>query len=173
MVIEDQFRLMVKRHEGLIRSVCVGFSRGDMELCSDLMQEAVTGMWLRFTHREARMFAAAQGVWVYWQTHHFASQALRRWKTGSMAPGDVPDVAVEESAEEALALELAADLAGRERQLFDLLRQGYRNEEMAERLGLSLATTKRVRASMLVSMRRRAVALGMTTDTKHNDDGEE
>lgn len=164
---------MVKRHEGLIRSVCVGFSRGDMDLCSDLMQEAVTGMWLRFTHREARMFAAAQGVWVYWQTHHFASQALRRWKTGSMTPGEVPDVAVEESAEEALAVELAADLAGRERQLFDLLRQGYRNEEMAERLGLSLATTKRVRASMLASMRRRAVALGMTTDTKHNDDGEE
>lgn len=125
MVIEDQFRLMVKRHEGLIRSVCVGFSRGDMELCSDLMQEAVTGMWLRFTHREARMFAAAQGVWVYWQTHHFASQALRRWKAGSMTLGDVPDVAVEESAEEALAVELAADLAGRERQLFDLLRQGY------------------------------------------------
>ena len=173
MVIEDQFRLMVKRHEGLIRSVCVGLSRGEMDLCSDLMQAGVTGMWLRFTHREARMFAAAQGVWVYWQTHHFASQALRRWKTGSMTPGDVPDVAVEESAEEALALELAADLAGRERQLFDLLRQGYRNEEMAERLGLSLATTKRVRASMLASMRRRAAALGMTTDTKHNDDGEE
>ncbi len=91
MVIEDQFRLMVKRHEGLIRSVCVGFSRGDMELCGDLMQEAVTGMWLRFKHREARMFAAAQGVWVYWQTHHFASQALRRWKTGSMTPGEVPE----------------------------------------------------------------------------------
>ena len=118
MVIEDQFRLMVKRHEGLIRSVCVGFSRGDMELCGDLMQEAVTGMWLRFTHREARMFAAAQGVWVYWQTHHFASQALRRWKTG-------------------------------------------------------LATTKRVRASMLASMRQRAAALGMMTETKHNDYGEE
>ena len=109
MVIEDQFRLMVKRHEGLIRSVCVGFSRGDMELCGDLMQEAVTGMWLRFKHREARMFAAAQGVWVYWQTHHFASQALRRWKTGSMTPGEVPETAAEESAEETLAEELAAD----------------------------------------------------------------
>ena len=31
----------------------------------------------------------------------------------------------EESAEDALALEPAADLEGRERQLFDLLRQGH------------------------------------------------
>lgn len=173
MDMEEHFRQMVTRHGGLIRGLCVGYSGGDMERCRDLVQEVTTGMWLRFTRREARMPRAAQAAWVYWQTRHFISLALRRWKTGSMVTGALPETAEEECAEEALAVELAADLAGRERQLFDLLRQGFRNEEIADTMGVSMATAKRIRAGMVESMRRRAEALGYKTAKKNGRDEKE
>ena len=64
MDMEEHFRQMVTRHGGLIRGLCVGYSGGDMERCRDLVQEVTTGMWLRFTRREARMPRAAQAAWV-------------------------------------------------------------------------------------------------------------
>ena len=90
-----------------------------------------------------------------------------------MVTGALPETAEEECAEEALAMELAGDLTGRERQLFDLLRQGFRNEEIADTMGVSMATAKRIRAGMVESMRRRAEALGYKTAKKNGRDEKE
>ena len=48
--------------------------------------------------------------------------------------------------------------------MLELLRQGYRYEEIAERMGVSMRTVKRLRASMVEAMRRRAEAMGMMED---------
>lgn len=160
----EQFDQMMERHKRLIRRLCVRYSEGDEQLCRDLMQEAVAGMWLRYSEREGRMWSGAQGAWVYWQTMHFVTHAVRDWhlrEREALQP-EADDDEVQES-RESLIDELAAELQGRERQLLELMRQGYRYEEIAERMGVSLATVKRVRASMVEAMRRRAETMGMKT----------
>ena len=71
--------------------------------------------------------------------------------------------AVEQPSDGSLVDELADGLGGRERQLLELLRQGYRNEEIAAKMNVSPSTLKRIRRTMLEHMRRRAEALGMKT----------
>ncbi len=161
--VEERFRQLLERHKRMIRRLCVLYSDGDEQLCRDLIQEAVAGMWLNFSVRQARMWSGAQGAWVYWQTRHFIFNAMRDWHLRERRAGCGGEKAKEEGhvAEENLVDELAADLQGRERQLLELLRQGYRYEEIAAKMGVSLATVKRVRASMVEAMRRRAEELGM------------
>ena len=161
----ERFQQLLERHKRTIRRLCVLYSDGDEHLCRDLIQEAVAGMWTNFGERQARMWSSAQGAWVYWQTRHFVSHAVRDWRLNERrAAGGSEEVAEQgEGAEDALVDELAAGLPSRERQLLELMRQGYRYEEIAERMDVSLATVKRVRASMVEAMRRRAEELGMKT----------
>lgn len=157
-----QFNRMVERHRNMIRGLCASYSDGDKQLCCDLIQEVLAGMWVRYRERYANMPEAWQGAWVYWQTRHFASLAVRtRCRTTLTLRMEMVETLAEE-VDEAVELvdELSEVLVGRERQLLELMRQGYRNEEIAERMGVSLATMKRVRKSMLESMRRRAVEMG-------------
>ena len=90
---------------------------------------------------------------------------MRDWRLNERRAGRGSEEVAEqgEDAEDALVDELAAGLPGRERQLLELMRQGYRYEEIAERMDVSLATVKRMRASMVEAMRRRAEELGMKT----------
>ena len=159
----ERFQQLMERHKRMIRRMCVLYSDGDEQLCRDLIQEAVAGMWLNFSERQTRMWSGAQGAWVYWQTRHYVSHAVRDWHLRERRAGCGGEAAKEEGhvAEENLVDEFAADLQGRERQLLELLRQGYRYEEIAERMDVSLATVKRIRASMVDGMRRRAEELGM------------
>lgn len=161
----ERFAEMMERHKYLIRRLCVRYSEGDEQLCRDLMQEVAVGMWLRYSEREWKVWGGAQRAWVYWQTRHFVSHAVRDWRLRERrAAGGSEEVAEQgEDAEDALVDELAAGLPGRERQLLELMRQGYRYEEIAERMGVSMRTVKRLRASMVEAMRRRAEELGMKT----------
>lgn len=165
METEEQFGRLMERHKGTVHRLCVLYSDSDEQLCRDLMQEAVTCMWMNYRRREGLLWEAAQGAWVYWQTMHGISHALRgrRLRDRNVVLAEV-DLAEEQHSEEALVDELAADLAERERQLLQLLRQGYRNEEIAEMMDISLSTLKRLRRSMLEGMRRRAETLGMKTE---------
>lgn len=164
METEEQFRQLMERHKGTIRRLCVLYSDGDVLLCRELMQEAVACMWMNYRRREGLLWEAAQGAWVYWQTMHGINHALRgrKLRDRNMVVSEV-DLAAEPCDEEGLVDELAAGLAGRERQLLELLRQGYRNEEIAATMGISLSTLKRLRRSMLEHMRQRAEAMGMKT----------
>ena len=158
----EQFAEMMERHKYLIRRLCVRYSEGDEQLCRDLMQEVAVGMWLRYSEREWKVWGGAQRAWVYWQTRHFASHAVRDWhlrEREALLP-EAADGEVQ-AARESLVDELAVELQGRERQMLELLRQGYRYEEIAERMGVSMRTVKRLRASMVEAMRQRAEAMGM------------
>jgi RNA polymerase sigma factor (sigma-70 family) len=162
--VAERFQQLLERHKGIIRRMCVLYSDNDEQLCRDLIQEVVSGMWLNFSERQSRVWSGAQGAWVYWQTRHFVFNAVRDWRLRERKSGGSAAVEAEEQgegAEDALVDELAADLHGRERQLLELLRQGYRQKEIAERMGVSLATVKRVHASMVETMCRRAEELGM------------
>ena len=161
--VEERFQQLMERHKRMIRRLCVLYSDGDEHLCRDLIQEAVAGMWLNFSVSQARMWSGARGAWVYWQTRHFVSNAVRDWRLRERRAGGSAEEAEEqgEGADVALVDELGADLQGRERQLLELLRQGYRYEEIAAKMDVSLATVKRMRASMVEAMRRRAEELGM------------
>lgn len=164
METEEQFGLLIERHKGTVRRLCVLYSDGDEQLCRDLMQEAVACMWMNYRCREGLLWEAAQGAWVYWQTMHGISHALRgrRRRHAAVALAENEE-AVEPDYDGNLVDELAAGLAERERQLLELLRQGYRNEEIAKMMDISPSTLKRIRRSMLEHMRRRAEALGMKT----------
>lgn len=164
METEEQFRQLMERYKGTVRRLCVLYSEDDMLLCRELMQEAVASMWMNYRRREGLLWEAAQGAWVYWQTMHSINHALRGRKVRDRnLVMTEADMAMEPCDEECLVDELAAGLAGRERQLLELLRQGYRNEEIAAKMGTSLTTLKRLRRSMLEHMRQRAEAMGMKT----------
>ena len=161
MEVEEQFVRLMERHNGTVRRLCVLYSDGDEQLCRDLMQEAVACMWKNYRRRGGLLWEAAQGAWVYWQTMHGINHALRgRWRRRDVGAAEE---AAEQPSDGSLVDELADGLGGRERQLLELLRQGYRNEEIAARMNVSPSTLKRIRRTMLEHMRRRAEALGMKT----------
>ena len=166
METEEQFVRLMERHNGTVRRLCVLYSDGDEQLCRDLMQEAVACMWTNYRRREGLLWEAAQGAWVYWQTMHGINHTLRgRRHHGGVALAETVESmeAVEQPSDGSLVDELADGLSGRERQLLELLRQGYSNEEIASRMDVSPSTLKRIRRTMLEHMRRRAEALGMKT----------
>lgn len=166
-----QFEQLIARHGELIRRICVRYSDGDEQLCHDLIQEAVSGMWIRYPDFNDSLWS--QWAWVYWQTRHFVSHALRANKLHivSLTQCIMEELAQEDDNRKALIVELGADLESNERRMLDLMMQGYRYEEIAAMTGVSLAKVKRTKATMVEKMRTAARRMGMITTQKHDNDG--
>lgn len=150
----NQFELLVERHRGLIRKLCWWHSSGNESLCDDLVQDCYLAMW---EHLDSLRPGAAKlqvTAWVVWQCRSVFSHGDRKVDLPSVdetlfdhLPASDPDETRE------ILDDLAQALTFDERHLFDLMRQGLTDLEIADHLGLKPRTIREHQRQIIEKLR--------------------
>ena len=152
---ERTYRQLVSDNIDLLRERCWYYSGTDQRLFAELLHEVFIDLWSAidlfdpsFSPRQQRQWLRSRCRGVYKRHRRLLGPSLLPLSVDM--PDDVSPELLRESIEE-----LAEDLDDTERNLLDLLLQGYSNTESAQRLGLSRsAVTKRYRR-MIEKMKQR------------------
>ncbi len=152
---ERTYRQLVSDNIDLLRERCWYYSGTDQRLFAELLHEVFIDLWSAidlfapsFSPRQQRQWLRGRCRGVYKRHRRLLGPSLLPLSVDM--PDDVSPELLRESIEE-----LAEDLDDTERNLLDLLLQGYSNTESAQRLGLSRsAVTKRYRR-MIEKMKQR------------------
>lgn len=152
---ERTYRQLVSDNIDLLRERCWYYSGTDQRLFAELLHEVFIDLWSAidlfdpsFSPRQQRQWLRSRCRGVYKRHRRLLGPSLLPLSVDM--PDDVSPELLRESIEE-----LAEDLDDTERNLLDLLLQGYSNAESAQRLGLSRsAVTKRYRR-MIEKMKQR------------------
>lgn len=157
------YHAMVKRNERIIRTLCLRYRGDDAEGCKDLAQEVRIGLWQRFMARSGMAARLPEAVWVYWNVRSIISHR-RRLEHGEIVRLDkqmMDSIVAEDDHAAEVIDELSAHLTADEARLLDLLRQGYRLDEIAILTDVSVPTARSRREHLVASLRREAARLGM------------
>lgn len=152
---ERTYRQLVSDNIDLLRERCWYYSGTDQRLFAELLHEVFIDLWSAidlfdpsFSPQQQRQWLRSRCRGVYKRHRRLLGPSLLPLSVDM--PDDVSPELLRESIEE-----LAEDLDDTERNLLDLLLQGYSNTESAQRLGLSRsAVTKRYRR-MIEKMKQR------------------
>lgn len=150
----DDFDRLVMRHRRWIRLLCCWYSRGNATDTADLVQEVLERMWRKRESLREEVSESGERAWIRWQCRSVAEHHSRR-KTPVMVPLDDQEFHDDTSDAERreLLLSLAEGLNDSERQLLDLLLEGYSTAEAAEKMGMKAHTADQLRYRMIQKMK--------------------
>lgn len=151
----DPFEQLLTRNENIVRRWCWRFASGDMARCKDLMQDVYVALWTRRDSLRTGATALQEKAWVRWVCRsvlsHHARKAAPPWVPLADPPEEPePDSSVQQRE---LIEELAEAVTPRERELLELLLQGYSIAEAAKRMGMKSESASQMRFRMVQKMK--------------------
>ena len=160
-----QFEDLINRYRKLVRKLCWRNSSGSVSQCEELVQDCYISIWCHLPSLRPDAHTCQQTAWVVLQCRSVFSHR-RRSKPPDWLPIDqqmaetIP--APDDSSHRELIEEYAADLAPNERNLLDLILEGYGQKEIAEKLKMSIEAVKKMRQRLIKKMQK--------TKNNNNDD---
>ena len=157
----DDFDRMVQRHSGYIRKKCWWYAGGDGALCSELVQEVLEQLW----HYRGKLREGASELQERtWVKYHCRSVFSHRRRAKKVPTVDITGVEAAEPVDNMreTLLDMADDLNTREREVLQMLLDGYKVAEIAEHFGLKAHSVSQMKLRMIEKMRD-------TYNRKHND----
>ena len=150
----DDFDRLVMRHRRWIRLLCCWYSRGNAADTADLVQEVLERMWRKRESLREGATESEERIWIRWQCRSVAEHHNRRQPPVlvSLDEQEIVDDTTNVERRE-LLLSLTEGLNDRERQLLDLLLEGYSTTEAAEKMGMKPHTADQLRFRMIQKMR--------------------
>lgn len=134
---DDPFEALLSRHKGMLFRLCRRLS-GREATVEDLMQEMTLALWRQLDRLRTIPEGPKRKVWVWRVAHNAAVDYLRR------SPGhqeldaeQAARIAEEDHSLVAHLRELIALLEEPDRTIVRMQLEGYRYDEIAERLGIS------------------------------------
>lgn len=154
----EQFDNLIESHRKLIRMLCWKHSSGSESQCNELVQDCYISIWSHFDSLRPEAHALQRTAWVVWQCRSVFSHR-RRSKQLDFLPVDeqLADTlsAPDDSNRKKLLEEYAADLPPKERRLLTLMMEGYRQKELAEKLGVSIEAVKKMRQRLIKKIQKK------------------
>lgn len=152
------FDNLIEQNRRMIRILCWRHSSGDEELCAELVQECYLAIWFRLGTLRRGSIALQQRAWVAWQCRSVFSHRKRKdrpiWLPVDALAESIPSPDNDNSLREQIE-ELAVDLNAKERQLLDLLLEGYQLTEIAHMWGITYSAVKKKKQRMIEKMKAR------------------
>lgn len=154
---EQRFVALIKEHERLILKVCAMYSRCNWGEAQDLYQEAVCALWRSFDSFRGESKCS---TWIYAVTRYTMVNLTRRHQTDIRTASleEVDANTISEADDQMLdELREALDqLEPEERDMFVMWMEGFKNEEIAQVMGLKAGTVA-VRLTRLKMRLRRMI----------------
>ena len=150
------FDALMERHQELVRTLCWWHAGGDTERTADLVQEVMMSLWhYRHTLRSGAS-AGEERQWVRWHCRSVFSHLRRKGDVETVPLEEAPEVADDDRSGRDLIDRLADGLNDRERQMLELVLDGYTDGEAATALGVTEAEARRLHATVIEKMKRNA-----------------
>lgn len=136
---QSKYTDLLQRHFPMVWHLCWVRARGDYERCRDLVQEVSIALWLHLDKLRPDVSLQEEKAWVRWLTRTTLDHLHRRQRppmvalTEAMADS-IPDADNNAAGED--IEELMAVLSPEEQQLMRLHIEGYRADEIAEKMNL-------------------------------------
>lgn len=144
---------LVKRHTEMVRWLCWIYSGGNAALCDDLVQDTMLALWqARGTLRDGASLLEEM-AWVRFRCHSVLSHHRRKkWlETTSM---DSIDIAADYAdSKRSLIHELSEDLTPHEREVLELMLDGYQTDEIAAKFGIKRRSVNVMRHRIVEKLR--------------------
>lgn len=152
----DNIEAIIDRHRDYIERICMRAAWGDENVCTELVQRVFLAL---FDNRASLRPGADERqtkAWVKWMCRSTVSHWRRAQRRHRWVPLDEEHslmAAPDDTADRELIDELAAHLPQRDRRLLDLVRQGYKPDEIAAIMGLSTANVHTSYSRIISRMR--------------------
>lgn len=177
----EAYTAMLIRHHTLLWRMCWHHAHGDRDRCCDLMQEVSIALWLNFDKLRPGSQPRQEKAWVRWQARSVFYQIDRRQRLSAVPLDDVvaENLVADDPANRMEVLDhLLSVLDPDERGMMTLYLEGYRGDEIGERLNLSRdAVYQRIHRAMqkvrtvtlviLALMLTTAVAIAIVPQWRH------
>ena len=146
---------LLKRHVGLIRTLCWRHSSYSDTTCRELVQDCYVAIWFHLSSLREDSNIWQQMTWVAWQCQSVFSHRRRRWTPNWLPIDDhLADTLADSDglSQRELIEDLATDLNPRERSLLTLILEGYHQNEIAEKLETTPAAVKKMKQRIISKM---------------------
>ena len=152
----DDIEAFINRHSHHIERICLRAAWGDENVCAELVNCAYLAIFNSWESRRTDADERQTKAWVKWQcrgaiSHWRRSRHRHRWVPLDEEHNQLP--ASDDTAAGELIDELAAHLSESDRKLLDLMRQGYKYDEIAAIMGITTGNVK-VKYSRMISQMR-------------------
>jgi len=151
----ELFDGLLKRHVGLIRTLCWRHSSYSDTTCRELVQDCYVAIWFHLSSLREDSNIWQQMTWVAWQCQSVFSHRLRhRFHDWLPIDDHLADTLADSDglSQRELIEELATDLNPRERSLLTLFLEGYHQNEIAEKLETTPAAVKKMKQRIISKM---------------------
>lgn len=144
---------MVKRHTEMVRWLCWIYSGGNAALCDDLVQDTMLALWQARATLRSGVSLLEERAWVRFRCRSVISHHRRRKKL-EMTGMDCADLAADAADNKrSLIRELASDLTPHEREMLELMLDGYQTDEIAEMYGIKRRSVNVMRHRIVEKLR--------------------
>ena len=136
---DKRYTALLLRHRKLVWRQCMKYAGDDMDRCADLVQEVSLSLWERFGRLRPGASFLEERAWVAWCTRTVLHDLHRRRPPDSVPLADwmaecIPD---DSGGGSDTVEELLSCLSEEERRLLQMRLDGYRADEIGERMGLT------------------------------------
>ena len=149
----EDFDRMLARNRQLIDRTCWYFADSDTFLYQELVQQVRIALWTRRHSLREGSNRRMEKAWVLWQCRSVFSHHKRHKRIDTVPLDEELFLSEEREDARELVEELAVELSPEERQLLDLLLEGYKINEIALMLNSSSSSIHRNIYGMVEKMR--------------------
>ena len=152
----SEYAKMLMQNKKTLQRLCIGMAKGDAELAKDSMQEVMMSLWTNFDTIKATD-STLQRLKVYWIARGIISNYLRtRQHRIATVAVDNNYPSEENHARETLE-DVAKTLDDSNRNLLELILDGYNTKEIAAKLDISINAVYKRRTNLINKMRKKIV----------------
>ena len=150
------FDQLVKRHQGLVKSLCWWYAGGRADVVSDLMQDVLAHLWrYRHTLREGST-VAQERAWVRLHCRSVFEHQRRRTRVETVPMEEALHVAAEDTTARDAIERLAVGLNEMEHKVLEMMLDEYTDGEIAAILHITAAEARRLHTTVIEKMKQKA-----------------
>lgn len=152
----ETYTRLLARHRKTIWAVCWNRAGGNEERFRDLVQEVSMRLWLRLDGLRPEASPQAERIWVELTARSVLHDLTRKKQTETVPLGEehLDTLAAPPQEQSWLKEELLRCVDPGDRPMLSLRMEGYRNDDIAVRLGMSPRTVRRRMKRLLRQLER-------------------
>lgn len=164
----EGFDSLMARHNLLVARLCMLHADGDVERCTELVQDCRIAIWRHLPSLRKNASRLQEKAWVVWQCRSVFSHSARHRRSQGLLSIDplladsLPDDS-DNSLRESID-ELAVLLSPDERRAFLLMADGYTADDLGLELGIKPRSAVSLRHRIIKKLRKHLHTDGKTTE---------
>ena len=159
-LLYDKYDRLIVRYKYLIERLCLRYSSGDVNRCSELRQDCYISLWRYLPSLRENASSFAEKAWVVLHCRSVFSHLSYRRQDPQFHPinSDFPDITTQDDNSHVRDTldALAANLTPYERHALSLIAEGYTAEELAQELGIKHRSAVMLRHRIVEKLKQNA-----------------